>query len=43
MRRVWDWPGQGLTVRVHPVRGGKPLVADAGWFRENYTLETADA
>jgi hypothetical protein len=27
----------GLTVRAHPVNGGKYLVADAEWFRENYT------
>jgi len=37
VRRVWDWPGEGLTVRVHPVRGGKPLVAAAEWFVGNYS------
>ena len=26
----------GLTVRAHPVRGGRYMVADAAWFADNY-------
>ena len=36
VRRAWDWPGQGPTVRAHPVRGGRPLIASTEWFLENY-------
>ena len=41
VRRVWYGlrtldRGDHWVVRVHPVRGGKPLVADAHWFTENY-------
>jgi hypothetical protein len=39
VKRVWYWPGQGWTVRAHPIRGGKVLVADEGWFLENFHLE----
>ncbi len=42
VRRVWDRPPYGLTVRAHPVHGGSVLVADADWFREAYTEEGAD-
>lgn len=30
----------GLTVRAHPVTGGRVLIADVRWFRDHYTLET---
>lgn len=43
VQRVWEWPGQGLTVRAHPVRGGRPLVADADWFDEHYEPVAAAA
>lgn len=29
-------PCGGLTVRAHPVHGGRYLVADAAWFLERY-------
>lgn len=32
VHRVWYVPGQGWTVRAHPLRGGKPLIAAAHWF-----------
>lgn len=35
LERVWLHP-QGWTVRVHPVRGGKPLVCSVGYLLENY-------
>lgn len=36
VKRVWHWPDQGWTVRAHPVRGGRILVADHDWFLEHY-------
>jgi hypothetical protein len=30
----------GWTVRAHPVRGGKVLVADAQWFLDNFTEQS---
>jgi hypothetical protein len=36
VQRVWHWPDQGWTVRAHPVRGGRVLVADQDWFLEHY-------
>lgn len=38
VERIWYWPGEGMTIRAHPVRGGRVLIADLGWFQENYTL-----
>jgi hypothetical protein len=41
VRRTWfgmatlDRPDHWV-VRTHPVRGGKPLVADAQWFIDHY-------
>lgn len=40
VRRVWDYMGQGPTVRAHPVRGGRILIADLEWFCENYVQVT---
>lgn len=42
VKRVWLWPDQGWTVRAHPTMGGRVLVADQGWFLENYTLLTEE-
>jgi hypothetical protein len=39
VRRIWFWPGQGWTVRAHPIRGGKPLVADQQWFLEHFAKD----
>jgi len=36
VERVWFWPGEGWTVRAHPIRGGRVLVADQRWFLDNY-------
>jgi hypothetical protein len=35
--RVNNDSGNGWTVRAVPVRGGRPVVADAQWFLDNYT------
>lgn len=37
VERVWYWPDQGWTVRAHPIRGGRVLIADHDWFLANYT------
>ena len=37
IHRIWTWPGEGMTVRAHPIHGGRPLVADQQWFIENFT------
>lgn len=37
VERVWLWPGEGWTVRAHPVHGGRVLVADQEWFIQHYT------
>jgi len=39
VRRIWFWPGEGWTVRAHPIRGGRVLVADRDWFAANYARE----
>ncbi len=39
VKRVWLWPGQGWTVRAHPIQGGRVLVADQDWFLKHYALE----
>ena len=36
VQRVWYWPGQGWTIRAHPTKGGRILVADQDWFLEHY-------
>lgn len=35
VRRIW-LSREGVTVRAHPVRGGRLLIADKDWFVENY-------
>ncbi len=37
--RVWLWPDQGWTVRAHPVRGGKVLIAGLDWFVQHYAKD----
>ncbi len=37
VERVWFWPGQGWTVRAHPIQGGRVLVVDRDWFLDNYS------
>ena len=44
VQRVWDYSALGdpavLTVRAHPISGGRPLVAPVDWFIERYTRVT---
>ncbi len=40
IRRVFTWSDGVETVRAHPVRGGKPLVAPVSYIQENF--EEAD-
>ena len=37
IRRLWSYRSEGPAVRAHPCHGGRPLIADADWFIENYT------
>ncbi|GAB3776702.1 hypothetical protein GCM10027600_42890 [Nocardioides ginsengisegetis] len=41
IERVWMYSALGdsaeLTVRAHPVTGGRPLVAPVEWLRKHYT------
>jgi hypothetical protein len=43
VERVWMYSALGdpaeLTVRAHPVGGGRYLVAPVAWLREHYTEE----
>lgn len=41
VERVWMYAGASLepaelSVRAHPVTGGRPLVAPVTWLREHY-------
>lgn len=40
VERVWMYSALGdpavLSVRAHPITGGRPLVAPVDWLREHY-------
>lgn len=42
VERAWLYghPVAEPTVRAHPTRGGRPLVAPTAWLREHYTPTT---
>ena len=37
IRRIWTQSDVTL-LRVHPVKGGKPLICDAEWFQANFEV-----
>lgn len=41
IRRIWRHSVDGWMVRAHPIKGGKPLVAQFDWFAARYTCPTA--